>query len=113
MGGPRAATSIAKMQSIYLEDERGIEAAQTELLTLPGVSSGAHDGPRNNFANQKGPPRWPPARFTAFLQGPVATSMRSEKFSKKVFKLRTFLKKAVFRFEVDRRLESLHFKGES
>ena len=32
---------------------------------------------------------------------------------KKNFKLDTFLKKAVSKIEVDRRLESLHFKGES
>ena len=29
------------------------------------------------------------------------------------FNLRNFSKNAVFKFEVDRRLESLHFKGES
>ena len=35
-------------------------------------------------------------------------------FKKIVFKLRIFFsKKTVFKFEVDRRLESLHFKGGS
>ena len=33
--------------------------------------------------------------------------------NQKVFKLDTFLEKAVSKIEVDRRLESLHFKGES
>ena len=32
---------------------------------------------------------------------------------KQVFKLDTFLKKPVLKIEVDRRLESLHFKGGS
>ena len=31
-----------------------------------------------SFANQRGPPRWQPARFTAFLRCPVATSMRAD-----------------------------------
>ena len=65
--------------------------------------------PQKSFENPRGPPRWPQARFTAFLQGPVATSMRVKKIKKKVFKLDTFLKKAVLKFEVDRRLRSLHF----
>ena len=69
------------------------------------------EAPRKSFENQRGPPRWPQARFTAFLQGAVATSLRAKKFKKKVFKLDTFLKKAVSKIEVDRRLESLHFKG--
>ena len=49
--------------------------------TAPGKSS----------ENQRGPPRWPPARFTVFLQCPVTTSMRGDKL-KKTFNLGTFLK---------------------
>ena len=101
------------MQSFYFEDERGIEGAKTELFPLPGGSSGARNAPRKSFENQRGPPRWPPARLTAFLRCPVTTSMRGETLSNKTFNLTTFLKKAVFKFEVDRRLASLHFKGGS
>ena len=68
------------------------------------------EAPRKSFENQRGPPRWPQARFTAFLPGAVAPSMKAKKIQKKVFKLDTFLKKAVSKIEVDRRLESLHFK---
>ena len=68
--------------------------------------------PGKSFENQRGAPRWPQARLTAFLQGPVATSLEAKK-PQKVLKLHTFLKKAVSKIEVDRRLESLHFKGES
>ena len=69
--------------------------------------------PGKSFENQRGAPRWPQARLTAFLQGPVATSMKAKIFQKKILKLDTFLKKAVLKIEVGRRLESLHFKGES
>ena len=79
-------------------------------LEAPGVPE---EAPRKSLENQRGPPRWPQARFTAFLQGAVNPSMRAKKFLKKVFKLDTFLKKAVSKIEVDRRLRSLHFKGGS
>ena len=68
------------------EDERGIEGANTELFPLSGGSSGARSGPRKSFENQRGAPRWPPARFTTFLQGPVTTSMRAEKSPQNVLK---------------------------
>ena len=74
----------------------------------PGVPEAA---PEKSFGNQRGAPRWPQARFTAFLQGAVTPSMRANKFPKKVFKLDTFLKKAVSKIQVDRRLQSLHLKG--
>ena len=35
--------------------------------------------PRKSFENQRGPPKWPRNRFTAFLQCPVSTSTRGEK----------------------------------
>ena len=41
-------------------------------------------------------------------RGPID---EGQKIQKKGFKLDTFLKKAVSKIEVDRRLESLHFKG--
>ena len=44
------------------------------------------------------------------LQGAVTPSMKAKKL-KKVFKLDTFLKKAVLKIEEGRRLQSLHFKG--
>ena len=69
------------------------------------------EAPGKSFENQRGPPRWPQARFTAFLQGAVAPSIKAKKIQKKVFKLDTFSKKAVSKIEVDRELESLHFKG--
>ena len=101
------------MQSICFANERELEGAKTELFPLPGGSWGARSAPQKSFENQRGPPRWPQARLTAFLQGPVATSMRAEKFKKKDFKLVTFLKKAVLKIEVELRHESLHFEGES
>ena len=67
--------------------------------------------PGKSFANPRWPPRWPPARIPAFLRCPVASSKRAEKYQKKVVKLTTFLKKAVCKIQVDRRLESLHFEG--
>ena len=54
MGGQRAPESIAQMQSIYLEDERGIEGAKTELFALPGGSCGARSGPRKKFRKSQG-----------------------------------------------------------
>ncbi len=100
------------MQSLCFEDERGIEGANTEFfpfLVDPVVLATALG---KSFENQRWPPRWSPARFTAFLQCPVTTSMRGEKLPNKTFNLRAFLKN-VFKFEVDRRLDSLHFKGGS
>ena len=84
--------------------------SQDGIFPLPGGSWGARSAPQKSFENQRGPPRWPQARLTAFLQGAVTPSRRIKKFQKKVFKLDTFLKKAVSKFEVDRRLQSLHFK---
>ena len=37
----------------------------------------------NHNPDERGAPSWPQARFAAFLQGPVATSMRAKKFQKK------------------------------
>ena len=42
------------MQSFYVEDERGIEGAKTELFPLPGGSSGAREGPRKKLGNSEG-----------------------------------------------------------
>ena len=67
--------------------------------------------PQKSVETPRGPPRWPQARFTAFLQGAVTTSLRLANFQKKVFKLDTFLKKAVLKIEVGRRLQSPHFRG--
>ena len=39
--------------------------------------------PGKCFANPRWPRRWPPARITAFLRCPVASSKRAEKFQKK------------------------------
>ena len=43
----------------------------------PGVPE---EAPGKSFENPRGPPRWPQARFTPFLQGAVATSLRAKKF---------------------------------
>ena len=43
----------------------------------PGVPE---EAPRKSFENPRGAPRWPHARFTAFLQGAVAPSMRAKIF---------------------------------
>ena len=73
---------------------------------------GCSQGPQGkSFANPRWPPRWPPARIPAFLRCPVASSKRAEKFKKKTLKLTSFLKKAVCKIHIDRRLESLHFNG--
>ena len=66
-----------------------------------------------SFANPWWPRRWPPARIPAFLRCPVASSKRAEKFKKKLFKLTSFCEKAVYKIQIDRRLESLHFNGRS
>ena len=113
VGGLGATESIVNMQSFCFAAERGLEGSKTELFPLPGGSLCARQGPKRSFANRRGPPRWPPARLTAYLQCPVATSMKAETLSKKASKLRTFLKKAVCKIKMDRRLESLHFKGRS
>ena len=68
------------------------------------------EAPRKSFEKQRRPTKWPQARFNAFLQGAEAPSIKPPK-NKKVFKLDTFSKKAVSKIEVDRELESLHFKG--
>ena len=98
------------MQSICSADGRGLEGSKTEFFLSLEAPPVPEEAPGKSFENQRGPPRWPQARFTAFLQGAVAPSMKAKKLPKKVFKLDTFLKKAVSKFEVDRRLQSLHFK---
>ena len=85
VGGPRAPSHPVNMQSICSAADRGLEGAKTELFPLPGGSSAARRGPRKSFENPRGPPRWLQARFTAFLQGAVATSLRVEKFQNKSF----------------------------
>ena len=42
------------MQSLCVEDERGIEGAKTELFPLPGGSSGARKGPKKKFWKSEG-----------------------------------------------------------
>ena len=79
-------------------------------LEAPRVPAKA---PGKSFENQRWSPKWSLARITAFSKCPVTTSMRGEKLSKQKINLGTCLKKNVFKFEVDRRLESLHFKGGS
>ena len=85
VGGPRAPSHPVKMESICSAADRGLEGAKTELFPLPGGSWGARRGPRKSFENPRGPPRWPQARFTAFLQGAVAPSLRAKKFQQKSF----------------------------
>ena len=84
------------MQSFCLEDERGLEGAKTELFPLPGGSPGARKGTRKSFANQRGPPRWPPARLTAYFQCPLTTSMRAETLSKKSFEVKNLFETSRF-----------------
>ena len=59
----------------------------------PGVPA---EAPRKSFENQRGPPRWPQARFTAFLQGAVATSLRAKKSKKKCLSWTPFFQKSRF-----------------
>ena len=56
------------------------------------------------FENQKVKRRWSPARFTAFLQGPVTPSMRGKTRPIKSVTQKVFLetKKNASRFEVNR-----------
>ena len=71
------------MQSFYFEDERGIEGAKTDFSPFLGGPLVPEAAPGKSFENPRGPPRWPQARFTAFLQGAVATSLRAKKSPKK------------------------------
>ena len=80
-------------------------AASFPFQRAPGVLARA---PGKCFANPRWPRRWPPARIPAFLRCPVASS---KSYKKVIVKLTTFFKKAVCKIHIERRLESLHFKG--
>ena len=102
------------MQSICSAAERGLEGAKTELFPLPGGSWGARSGPRKKFGKSEGATKMAASSIDCIFtrsRGHLDEGQKS--FKKTVFKLDTFLKKAVSKIEVDRRLESLHFKGGS
>ena len=98
------------MQSFCLEDERGLEGACTELFPLPGGSLGARQGSRKRFSKSEGPTKMDTSLIDCiFTVCRAHFEKGSNAFKKKASKLITFLKKAVFKIEVDRRLKSLHF----
>ena len=106
--------SLVKMKGSCAARRAPIEKASTELFPLPGGSSGARGGPKKKFGKSE-----VATKMAASSNHSIFTVSRDhldegrKTFKKKVFNLGTFLKKAVFNFEVDRRLESLHFKGGS
>ena len=97
------------MQSICSADGRGLEGAKTELFPLPEGSSAARRGPRKKFSKSEGATKMTASSIDCIFIVSRDHLDEGRTMSPKVFKLRTFIKKAVFKIEVDRRLKSLHF----
>ena len=81
------AVILCRVTSAGSRERRRSRSLKSCLIHHPPPS------PRKSFENQRGPPRWPPARITTFLQCPVTTSMRGEKLSKQNFQLKSLFEK--------------------
>ena len=80
------------MQSVCLEDERGLEGAKTELVPLPGGSLGARKGPREKFCKSEGPTKMATDSIDSIFTVPRGHIVegRNALKNKKAFKLITF-----------------------
>ena len=89
------------MQSFCFEDERGIEGAKTELFPLPGTSSGARDGLRKKLSKSQEATKVAASSIHCIFTLPRDHLDEGRKAKKKVFNLGSFLKKVVFKVEVE------------
>ena len=100
------------MQSICLADGEGVSQGFRSQFSIPEGSLGARKGPRKKFCKSE------VATKMATSSNPCISTVsrglieEGRKVLKNVVvKLTTFFKKAVCKIQIDRRLESLHFKG--
>ena len=83
------------MQSLCFEDERGIEGAMPEFVSLPGGSCGARNGPRTKLLKSEGATKMAASSIHCIFTGPRG-------HLEKVLKIRGGHRNG-------RQLDSLHF----
>ena len=100
------------MGTICLEGGEGVTQGSRDQFSIPEGCWGARKGPLENVLQIRGGHEDGHQLESLHFYGVPWPHRRGlNSFKKVVLKLSTFFKKAVCKIQIDRRLESLHFKG--